>query len=227
MPPRVDHIEAIPDDGRRNVGGCFIMGQTPTSLEQEALDLRGVGDAVLIGLVGSCQDRAAFTELFHRYAGRIKAFLIRSGASHGEAEEAAQEVMVVIWRKAAMFNPAKAGASTWIYTIARNKRIDLLRRARRPDGLAEEPVLQADPVESPEANVAASGRDARIREAIQSLPNDQKMVIKLAFFSGLTHAEIATAIEVPLGTVKSRLRLSFAKLREDLGQDFALELVDI
>ncbi|MEM7178175.1 MAG: sigma-70 family RNA polymerase sigma factor [Pseudomonadota bacterium] len=203
------------------------MGQTPTSPEPDTPDTRGAGDEALIGLIGSVQDRTAFTELFHRYAGRIKAFLIRSGASWGEAEEAAQEVMVTIWRKAAMFDPAKAGASTWIYTIARNKRIDLLRRARRPEGLADEPILQGDPVESPEADVAAIGRDALIREAIQALPADQKLVINLAFFSGLTHAEIATALDVPLGTVKSRLRLSFGKLREELGQDFALELVDI
>ncbi len=203
------------------------MGQTPTSQEDETPDMQAVGDQVLIALIGSAQDRAAFTELFNRYAGRIKAFLIRSGASHGEAEEAAQEVMVTIWRKASMFDPAKAGASTWIYTIARNRRIDLLRRARRPEGLADEPILQADPVVSPEANVAASGRDARIREAIQALPPDQKTVITLAFFSGLTHGEIAAALDVPLGTVKSRLRLSFGKLREELGQDFALELVDI
>ncbi|MEM7240519.1 MAG: sigma-70 family RNA polymerase sigma factor [Pseudomonadota bacterium] len=188
--------------------------------------ISSISDEDLVCRVGSDRDKGAFTELFGRYAGRIKAFLIRSGAGQDEAEEATQEVMVSLWRRAETFNPAKAGAATWIYTIARNKRIDLVRRAQRPEPNAEDPLFRPEPIESSEASLVGIDRDARIREAIVGLPDDQKAVIRLAFFTGLTHAEIATRLGAPLGTVKSRLRLSFAKLRDDLGSEFALELVD-
>ncbi|MEM6932558.1 MAG: sigma-70 family RNA polymerase sigma factor [Pseudomonadota bacterium] len=202
------------------------MTQMPTGPGRNTEDLSPVADEDLVCLVGDQRDKRAFTELFSRYAGRIKAFLIRSGAGHGEAEEAAQEVMVTLWRRAETFDPSKAGAATWIYTIARNKRIDLVRRARRPEPRSDDPLFEADPVESSETTLASLDRDAKIREAILGLPDDQKAVIRLAFFTGLTHAEIATRLGAPLGTVKSRLRLSFAKLRDELGSEFALELVD-
>ncbi|MBY8977280.1 sigma-70 family RNA polymerase sigma factor [Rhodobacteraceae bacterium NNCM2] len=202
------------------------MTKTVTSSGTGRSGWEGVADEDLLARIGASQDRPAFAEIFRRYAGRIKAFLIKSGARPEEAEEAVQEVMVTVWRRAATFDPAKAGASTWIYTIARNKRIDMIRRGRKAEGYEDDPQFQAEPVESSESSVVAADRDARIRRAILALSDDQKAVIKMAFFAGLSHTEIAGSLDVPLGTVKSRLRLAFSKMRAELGCDFALELVD-
>lgn len=183
-------------------------------------------DETLLQAIAAGGDRAAFAELFHRYAGRIKGFLIRIGSPADQAEEGAQEVMVAIWRQAARFDPAKAGAATWIYTIARNKRIDLIRRATRPAPCPNDPHFEPEPEPSSECQLSGAERDARVRAAMLSLPDGQRMVIRLAFFAGLSHAEIAEELSLPIGTVKSRLRLSFTKLREALGAGFAQELVD-
>lgn len=183
-----------------------------------------LSDEALIDRIASASDRAAFTELFGRYAGRIKAFLIRSGAAHDEAEEGAQEVMVTLWRRARQFDAEKAAASTWIYTIARNKRIDMLRRARRAEPDPSDPLYAPDPEPGAEASYSGLERDARVRAALAGLSEDQLAVVRLAFFAGLSQSEIAERLETPLGTVKSRLRLSFRRLRETLGDEFAVEL---
>lgn len=171
-------------------------------------------------------DRAAFAVLFQRYAGRIKAFLIRGGLAHQFAEEVAQEVMVTIWRKAASFDPARASVATWIFTIARNRRIDHLRKTMRDEPDPADPLFAPEPEATPEEAVQATTRDGRIRAALASLSGDQMEVVRLAFFEGLSHGEIAQRLQAPLGTVKSRLRLSFQRLRGELGAEFAAELVD-
>lgn len=198
------------DDNRRSDGAAWA------ACEDEALLLAVAADG----------DRAAFAELFGRYAGRIKGFLIRAGAPESQAEEAAQEVMVNVWRRAETFDPAKAGAATWIFSIARNKRIDLLRRAARADFDPDDPLLQPETVASAEDGLSGSERDARVRRAIAALSAEQVEVVRLAFFAGLSHAEIAEQMSLPLGTVKSRLRLAFVRLRDDLGQGFTEELHD-
>lgn len=186
----------------------------------------GSSDEALIGAIATRADRAAFAELFRRYAGRVKAFLMRSGARHDEAEEGAQEVLVTIWRRAGQFDPEKAGASTWIYTIARNKRIDMVRRIRRPEPDPSDPLFNPEPEESPEQSFSGRERDTRVRKALRELSEDQLTVVRLAFFAGLSQSEIAERLETPLGTVKSRLRLSFRRLRDTLGEDFQYELRD-
>jgi len=183
-------------------------------------------DEALLAAIADSRSRDAFAELFRRYAGRVKAFLLRSGASHDEAEEGAQEVMITLWRRAETFDPARAGASTWIFTIARNKRIDMVRRIRRPAPDPEDPHFRPDDDGSAETRFSGRERDARVREALAGLGEDQLTVVRLAFFAGLSHAEIAERLETPLGTVKSRLRLSFRRLRDELGDSFAEELRD-
>lgn len=183
-------------------------------------------DEDLLAAIAVHRDRQAFARLFQCYAGRIKAFLMRAGAAGDEAEEAVQEVMVTLWRRAETFDPAKAAARSWIYAIARNKRIDLIRRARRPEPDPEDPMFRPDPEQSAESRLAGAERDARVRAALVALPEDQLAVVRLAFFAGLSHGEIAERLATPLGTVKSRLRLSFRRLRGELGQDFEAELKD-
>jgi RNA polymerase sigma-70 factor, ECF subfamily len=183
-------------------------------------------DEALLAAIAEQGDRGAFAELFRRYAGRIKAFLMRGGTPPDVAEEVAQEVMVTVWRKSARFDPAKASAATWIYTIARNRRIDLHRRESRPEPDPEDPMFRPEPSFSAERKLAGTERDALLRAALADLPVEQVEVLRLAFFAGLSHSEIADRLGTPLGTVKSRLRLSFVRLRTMLGDEFSAELVD-
>ncbi len=185
----------------------------------------GPDDAALLAAVAR-QDRDAFAALFRRWAGRIKAYLIRSGVPGTEADEAAQEVMLSVWRRADSFDPARAGPATWIFAIARNRRVDMLRR-RRPEPDPDDPLFAPDPAPPADAAAARAGRDALVRAALAELPPDQAQVVRLAFYDGLSHAEIAAMIDAPLGTVKSRLRLAMGRLRGALGEDFAEELLDV
>jgi RNA polymerase sigma-70 factor (ECF subfamily) len=184
----------------------------------------GGDDAALIARIAKA-DREAFAALFRRWAGKVKGFLIRSGVGHAEADEAAQEVMLSVWRRADSFDPARAGAATWIYAIARNRRVDLLRR-RRPEPDPDDPLFAPEPEPPADAAAAREGRDAQVRAALEALPADQALVVRLAFYDGLSHAEVAAMIDAPLGTVKSRLRLAMGKIRAALGDGFAEELLD-
>lgn len=188
--------------------------------------LRAPSDEDLLARIATAEDRAAFIEVFKRFSGRVQAFLVRGGASPEEAEDATQDVMVQVWRRAGSFDPSRAGASTWIYTIARNKRIDMVRRQRRPEPDPTDPLFSPDPEPQPDQQLAGAERDDRVRQALGTLPEDQRDVVRLAFFAGLTHGEIADRLQSPLGTVKSRLRLAFGRMRADLGDDFQLELSD-
>lgn len=172
----------------------------------------------------AARDKAAFGELFSRYAGRVKGFMIRSGASAQDADEIVQDVMVSVWRRAMTFDPARAAASTWIYAIARNRRIDLIRRGRRPEPDPQDPLFQPDPAPDELDRLSQNDAEARVREALASLPPEQRAVLVAAFYEGLSHSEIAEAQRVPLGTVKSRIRLAFRHLRGVLGDDVVSEL---
>lgn len=203
-----------------------VSGVTGSNAKGAAAAADGESDEALIEAIAGRRDRTAFAALFRRYAGRIKSFLMRSGATADEAEEAAQEVMVQLWRRAETYDPGRAAARSWIYTIARNKRIDLLRRARRPEPDPEDPTFRPDPEDGTEARLAGVERDAKVRLALAALSDDQLTVVRLAFFAGLSHSEIAERLDAPLGTVKSRLRLSFHRLRDELGPEIGAELRD-
>lgn len=182
-------------------------------------------DADLLILIAA-RDRTAFAALFERYAGRIKAFMMRSGARPDDADEIAQDVMVSIWRRAATFDPGRAAASTWIFAIARNRRIDMIRRIRRPAPDPADPLFQPDPEPDGLAVVSQAERQGRVRAGLATLPPEQRAVLMAAFYEGLSHAEIAEAQDLPLGTVKSRIRLAFRHLRGVLGEDIAREMDD-
>ncbi len=177
--------------------------------------------AALDGLVAACatRDRDAFAALFNFYAPRVKAYLLRLNAPDALAEELTQEVMLTVWRKADSFDPQLASASTWIFRIARNRRIDAARRAAKPELDGEDPALQPPETAMPDDAVHAAGRADHVRAALSELPEEQVALLRMAFFDGLSHRDIADRVGVPLGTVKSRLRLAFDKLRKVLNRD--------
>jgi RNA polymerase sigma-70 factor (ECF subfamily) len=175
----------------------------------------------LILAVAERRDRAAFARLFAYFAPRIKTFLLRSGASEASAEELAQEAMLTVWRKAGLFDPQAANAAAWIFTIARNLRIDWHRRDRR-GGVDESHAIDAefivDDAPQPDQQLASVQSGAKVRAALGHLSADQLRVIELSFFEEKAHGEIAKILDIPLGTVKSRLRLATARLRHLLSE---------
>jgi RNA polymerase sigma factor (sigma-70 family) len=170
--------------------------------------------AALVAAVAERQDRAAFARLFGHFAPRLKAYIRRLGTEDARAEELAQEVMLIVWRRAALYDPAQASVSTWIFTIARNRRIDDLRRERRPEIDPEDPALLRDP--APDAYVVTERGEMgrRLSAAVALLPEEQAVVLRKNFFEDKAHGEIASELALPLGTVKSRLRLALGKLRQ-------------
>ena len=166
-------------------------------------------------LIAQNEDRAAFTRLFRHFAPLMKAFALSgSTLSANHADELVQEVMLKVWQKAGAFNPNKAAASTWIYTIARNCRTDLYRRLQKFDTpLAAEDVT--GDLESEDAFSALHQRRSgeRIRELMGELPNDQAQILAKVYMEGKSHSEVAGELDIPLGTVKSRVRLALQKLQ--------------
>jgi RNA polymerase sigma-70 factor, ECF subfamily len=173
--------------------------------------------ADMVRAIAQRGDKAAFAALFGHFAPRVKSYLLRLGAEPELAEELAQETLLNVWRKAGAFDPAKAAASTWVFTIARNLRIDALRRERHPSDLMPDPIEQQDEPVQADRVLAMSQQEARIRSALSLLPPDQAEVIRKAFFEDKVHAEIEKELGIPLGTVKSRLRLAMIRLRAALG----------
>lgn len=202
-------------------GSCTVVRNRPSSaratwrrrMPDESATPSTRDHASLIVAVAKNRDRVAFAELFSHFAPRIKALLLRGGAPPELAEELAQEVMLTLWRKAHLFDPAGASASGWIFRIAQNLRIDTARRAKRADRIASEFALETQEVDAPETIVEASQLEEKVRSAIAQLSADQLKVISLSFFESRPHAEIAEILQLPLGTVKSRIRLAFQRLR--------------
>jgi RNA polymerase sigma factor (sigma-70 family) len=171
----------------------------------------------LIVAIGVRQDRSAFAALFAHFAPRVKAYLVRTGSDSSVADELTQEVMLLVWRKAERYDPSQANAATWIFTIARNKRIDKFRRERHVDFDPDDPSLAPEPEKAPDQRLESAQNARKLTEAITTLPEEQASLLKLAFYEGKSHSVIATEVGLPLGTVKSRLRLALARLRTYLG----------
>jgi RNA polymerase sigma factor (sigma-70 family) len=175
--------------------------------------------ARLVERVAESRDRDAFALLFDHYAPRLSAYLQRLGAEPALAEEIAQDAMVALWRKADQFDASKSSVGTWLYRIARNRRIDLLRRARGGEVELAEAAQPVDDAPRPDEALAAQQRETLVRRAIRKLPAEQLALVRLAFFEGRSHSEIASETGLPLGTVKSRIRLAFSRLRRGLEAD--------
>jgi RNA polymerase sigma factor (sigma-70 family) len=173
--------------------------------------------AELVAAVAVHRDRTAFTRLFDFFTPRLEAYLIRLGTTVGMAEEISQDVMITLWRKAELFDPEKSSVTTWIYRIARNRRIDAARRDRMDyvdpmdsafDGIADDTEL--------DLVVDLQQREEALRVAIKDLPDEQLTLVKMAFFESMSHSAIAEMTGLPLGTVKSRIRLAFNRLKRSL-----------
>ncbi len=170
--------------------------------------------AELIKKVETLKDTSAFEELFNHFAPRVKAFLMKSGADSQMAEECSQEVMATVWRKAHLFDPSRASASTWIFTIARNKKIDAIRKQNRPEPEQLYPDLDYEPDQ--ESVVELQQETERLTLALRELPEKQRVLVEKAYLGELSHSEIAEITGLPLGTIKSRIRLALEKLRHSM-----------
>jgi len=165
----------------------------------------------LILRIAEDRDQQAFIQLFDEVGSKLKAYAMRCGALDGEAEDVVQECMLTVWRKAHQFNPKTASANTWLYTIVRNKRIDMARKTKADmvvsDDLWPEPIgeeLENDVERDLNGNIA--------RTLLHSLPDEQRQIVYKVYFEGKSHSEIANELDLPLGTIKSRLRLAMKKL---------------
>ena len=175
----------------------------------------------LLEAIATRRDHDAFVELYAYFAPRVKTFLLRSGTSEARADELAQETMLIVWRKANSFTFRGIGVAGWIFSIARNLQIDAIRHERRLAYNLDESdanfASRASNEESPEDRTIAAHLEARVRDALKQLSPEQTRVIELFFFDNKTHVEIENDLKIPLGTVKSRLRLALNKLRASLG----------
>jgi len=172
--------------------------------------------AELLQRIADRKDVEAFRRLFETFGPRVKSYMMRQGADAATAEELMQEALLTVWRKAALYSSEKGNASTWIFAIARNLRIDRLRREtvfqELPDAYAELASEEALPDET----AVLGERQRRIRAALDELPEEQRAIIMLSFVDGLSHSEIAEQTGLALGTVKSRMRLAYQKLRDQI-----------
>ena len=205
---------------------CGIPGQLLMAYPSPVRDERAMPREArsvtheLLSRIATNRDEAAFRELFEAYGSRLRRFMIRSGADAGTADELAQEALLTVWRKAGLYQPDKGSVSAWIFTIARNLRIDRLRREFNWGELSDE-VLASRPSNEIAQDDALdlSERQDRVRAVLGDLGPEQRQIIELAYIEGLSHSQIAERLSIPLGTVKSRMRLAYQKVRgalEDL-----------
>lgn len=190
-------------------GGIHRLSMSLVSASSE----RARGD--MIGAIAAASDRSAFIALFEFYAPRIKAQAMRFGCDGSTAEDVVQDTMLSVWRRAAQFDPARGTASAWVFTIATNARLDRIRRDKR---LAHAAGLAGN--EAPlTADMDESGADqARLSGIVSTLPAEQRRIVEMSFYADVPHGDIAEKLGIPLGTVKSRMRLAMAKLRQALGE---------
>ncbi len=167
----------------------------------------------LISRVAQDRDRQAFAGLFDHFAPRLKSFMMRKSASAELAEDLVQEAMIAVWTKAQSYEPSKGAVATWVFTIARNLRIDRFRR----DG--NMPLTELgdydEPSDAPEGEelLGRKQEDGLVARALESIPHEQREILLLSFVEDMPQSEIAARLAIPLGTVKSRMRLAYGHLR--------------
>ena len=220
-------IDIVPS--RKKYDGQNTDSVGPTLLERESdREGRKVGLKVesvyrdeqsrWIVAVAESRDRKAFKRLFNYFGPRIKGFCQNNGSTADRADEVVQEAFVNVWRKANLFDPKKASAGAWIFAIARNSRIDLIRKENRPEADTTDPFFDQSEPENPLTVLETERRSALLRNFVKELPDEQQDVLKLAFFEEKAHSEVAEELGIPLGTVKSRIRLAFSRIRNEFGE---------
>jgi RNA polymerase sigma-70 factor (ECF subfamily) len=172
--------------------------------------------ADLLRRVAEEADLTAFRELYQAYGPRVKAYMMRRGADAATAEDLAQETLLAVWRRASLYQQDKGSATTWIFAIARNLRIDRLRREISWQELPADRLEQVGGDAMPDEALSAKERQGRVRAALAALPPEQNAVVALSYLEGLSHGEIAARLRIPLGTVKSRMRIAYQKIRAGL-----------
>lgn len=196
-----------------------VIGFAGSGMDTERSSLRDPTSDMtperLIARIADSRDRAAYAALFTRFAPKLKAFVMGQGLPAQEAEDLAQDAMLNVWRKAHLFDPTKATAVTWIYSIARNLRIDAARKAKRVRDLPED-LWQGEGDKPADQELIDHQSAQSVSALISALPADQQTVLKLSFYEDLSHGDIAKALSLPLGTVKSRLRLALTRLKTAL-----------
>ena len=168
----------------------------------------------LINLIATRKDKSAFSNLFKLVGPRIKGYLMKLGSNDIVAEDLLQEVMLTVWRKSETFDRDKAAVSTWLFTIARNKRIDMLRKEIRPQLDPNDPMLTPNQEDSADNIYGSKQESIKITDAIKMLPEEQSKLIKMTYYEDKSHSIIAKELKMPLGTVKSRIRLASTRLKK-------------
>jgi RNA polymerase sigma-70 factor (ECF subfamily) len=208
------NVSTLQTDRRRRAirRDAFADGQTVTTLSgRDTLSSDEVNQLLLA--IAARQDRAAFAELFNFAAPRVKSYMMRTGSAPEFAEEIAQEAMLQVWRKASYFDPTRASATTWIFAIARNLRIDFQRKAKFSQPLRVDPSSVSEDERTPEEILFVRVDEDRVRAAMQALSPEQETILRLSFFRDRPHSEIARELDLPIGTVKSRIRRALVRLK--------------
>lgn len=202
---RLDTVETAPAPPGRDV----VLSASTHPADRHDLSLA-------LGRIAAHRDRSAFRALFDALAPAVKGLAMRQGADAASAEEIVQETFLAVWRKAALYTPERGSANAWVYAIARNVRIDRLRREPAWQELTDEPDSRAADDTPADDAMAAGQIQMRVRAVLNQLPPEQAAVVRLAFIDGLSHAQIAEATGAPLGTVKTRMNLAYQKMRAAL-----------
>ncbi|MBD1548333.1 sigma-70 family RNA polymerase sigma factor [Labrenzia aggregata] len=197
----------------RKPRGVAITKVRGTSMTEDPEDM-----SRLIGAVARVQDVAAFETLFRHFGPRVKAYMMRHTRNLQTAEELMQETMMLVWNKATLFDPEKGNASTWIFTIARNTFISAYRKQNRPEFDPNDPAFVPDDVEPADVEFQNRQEAEMVRTALQDLPAEQRELVQRSFFGDVSHSDLAAEYGLPLGTVKSRIRMAIDKLRKSLGE---------
>ena len=198
----------------RGVRLCFALPSPGADYCNSAGAIGVMAD--LLRRVAERADTTAFRELYQTYGPRVKAYMMRLGADAGTAEDLAHETLFTVWRRAALYRAEKGSVASWIFAIARNLRIDRLRREVAWQPLPQEHFEEAAGEALPDAALSEKERQARVHAALSHLPSEQHEVVVLSYLEGLSHGEIAQRLGLPLGTVKSRIRIAYQKIRTAL-----------
>ena len=171
----------------------------------------------LLKAVAQERDVSSFEVLFRHFGPRVKSYLLRQVKNRQVAEELMQETMMTVWNKAALFDDTRGNVSAWIFTIARNLCITSFRKQNRPEFDPNDPAFVPDETSPADLEMVRRQEAVLLAVAVDSLPEEQRNLIKLAFYGDMPHTALAEKMALPLGTVKSRIRIAIAKLRKSLG----------